>query len=75
MTTLISTDGALGTGGELPVAACNNAVQSTRRGGKTLYQVDQQVKFLHLEAEVESLWQQLQVLKQQRQASQEAKVL
>ncbi|MBC6474172.1 MAG: hypothetical protein GDA48_16310 [Hormoscilla sp. GM102CHS1] len=43
--------------------------------GKSLYQVDQQVKFLHLQAEVESLWQQLQVLKQQRQASQEAKVL
>ena len=30
------------------------------------YQVDQQVKFLHLEAEVESLWQQMQSLKQQR---------
>jgi hypothetical protein len=35
---------------------------------KSLYQVDQQVKFLHLEAEVESLLQQLQSIKQQRLA-------
>lgn len=33
---------------------------------KSLYQVAQQVKFLHLQAEVESLLQQLQFLKQQR---------
>lgn len=36
---------------------------------KSLYQADQQVKYLHLQAEVESLLQQLQVLKQQRLAS------
>jgi hypothetical protein len=36
---------------------------------KSPYQVDQQVKFLHLEAEVEYLLQQLQNLKQQRQAT------
>ncbi len=75
MRTLISTDRSLVTGAERPVAACKNAVRLTGRGRKSLYQVDQQVKFLHLQAEVESLWQQLQVLKQQRQASQEAKVL
>jgi hypothetical protein len=34
------------------------------------YQAAQQVKFLHLEAEVESLLQQLQTLKQERIASQ-----
>lgn len=34
------------------------------------YQAAQQVKFLHLEAEVESLLQQLQTLKQQRIAAQ-----
>lgn len=33
---------------------------------KSPYQIDQQVKFLHLEAEVESLLQQLQTMKQQR---------
>lgn len=37
---------------------------------KVPYQVAQQVKFLHLEAEVESLLQQLQTLKQQRIAAQ-----
>jgi hypothetical protein len=36
---------------------------------KTLYQVDQQVKFLHLQAEVESLLQQLEIMKQQKQVS------
>lgn len=35
------------------------------------YQAAQQVKFLHLEAEVESLLQQLRTLKQQRIASEE----
>lgn len=33
---------------------------------KSLYQTDQQVKYLHLQAEVESLLQQLQTLKRQR---------
>ena len=32
------------------------------------YQLDQQVKFMHLQAETDSLLQQLQILKQQRQA-------
>ena len=36
---------------------------------KSLYQADQQVKYLHLQAEVESLLQQLQILKQQKLAS------
>ncbi len=36
---------------------------------KSLYQADQQVKYLHLQAEVESLLQHLQILKQQRQSS------
>lgn len=36
---------------------------------KPPYQVDQQVKFLHLEAEVEYLLQQLQNLNQQRLAT------
>lgn len=33
---------------------------------KKLYQADQQVKFLHLQAEVESLLIELQTIKQQR---------
>ncbi|NEO13047.1 MAG: hypothetical protein F6J98_09950 [Moorea sp. SIO4G2] len=32
----------------------------------SVYGVDQQVKYLHLQAEVESLWQHQQLLKQQR---------
>ncbi|HEY9725356.1 MAG TPA: aspartate kinase [Chroococcales cyanobacterium] len=36
---------------------------------KSLYQADQQVKYLHLQAEVEFLLQQLQILKQQKQSS------
>ena len=35
---------------------------------KVPYQAAQKVKFLHLEAEIESLLQQLQTLKQQRTA-------
>jgi hypothetical protein len=35
---------------------------------KTQYRLDQQVKFLSLQAETESLLQQLQALKQQREA-------
>lgn len=37
---------------------------------KSPYQVAQQVKFLHLEAEIESLFMQLKTLKQQRTDSQ-----
>jgi hypothetical protein len=42
---------------------------------KSLYQADQQVKYLHLQAEVESLLQQLQILKQQRLTSVQADTL
>ncbi|HBE19784.1 MAG TPA: hypothetical protein DEG17_02320 [Cyanobacteria bacterium UBA11149] len=33
---------------------------------KSIYQADQQVKYLHLQAEVDSLLQQLKIIKQQR---------
>lgn len=36
---------------------------------KSLYQADQQAKFLNLQAEVDSLLEQLQILKQQREGS------
>lgn len=36
---------------------------------KSLYQVDQQTKFLHLQAETNSLLEQLQALKGQRNSS------
>lgn len=36
---------------------------------KSQYPLDQQVKFLHLQADAESLLQQLQAIKQQRQAT------
>jgi|GEM_PF-615049 len=36
---------------------------------KSLYQVDQQAKFLHLQAETNSLLEQLQALKGQRDSS------
>jgi len=45
---------------------CNSRLTDLMR---SLYQADQQVKYLHLQAEVESLLQQLQILKQQRLAS------
>lgn len=41
---------------------------SVNESQKPPYQVDQQVKFLHLEAEIDSLLLQLQRLKQQRLA-------
>jgi hypothetical protein len=34
---------------------------------RSQYQADQQIKFLHLQAEAESLLQQLRVMKQQKQ--------
>ena len=71
----MSTDLSLVTGAKNPVAEAKNVVKLTGGGRKSVYKVDQQVKLLHLQAEVESLWQQLQVIKKQRQASQEAKVL
>lgn len=36
---------------------------------KSLYQIEQQVKFMNLQAEIESLLTQLESLKVQRQAS------
>ncbi len=39
---------------------------------KAQYRLDQQVKFLHLQAETESLLQQLKAIKQQRQAAEMA---
>lgn len=41
---------------------------SSLHESKVPYQAAQKVKFLHLEAEIESLLQQLQTLKQQREA-------
>jgi shikimate kinase len=70
MTTLISID-PLVTGAEKPVVGGKNAVGGTGRVSKSLYQVAQQVKLLHLQVEVECLWQQLQAIEQQRQTSQE----
>lgn len=52
----------------------NDSLTSTRsqtmlQPTKTLYQAAQQVKFLHLQAEVESLLQELKFMKQQRLAA------
>lgn len=46
-----------------------SSIHSTRaiKSLKSLYQVAQQVKFLHLQAEVDLLLQHLQMLKKQRQ--------
>lgn len=49
-------------------AASNNSTRAIK-STKSLYQVAQQVKFLHLQAEVESLLQQLQMLNKQRLAT------
>ena len=75
MKTLISTDRYLVTGAERPVAGGKNAVGVTGSVEKSLYQIPQQVKLLHLQAEVECLWQQLQGIEHQRQTSQEAQGL
>lgn len=52
----------------------NNSGTSTQRphwneSQKPLYEANVQVKFLHLEAEVESLLQQLQAIQKQRTAA------
>ncbi|HEY9617373.1 MAG TPA: hypothetical protein V6C64_11060 [Microcoleaceae cyanobacterium] len=57
-----------------PVATTSKAAQADRQSRvleamKAQYRIDQQVKFLHLQAEADTLFQQLQVMKQQRQAS------
>ena len=49
-------------------AAASTGNPSTMRLMKSVYQADQQVKLLHLQAEVESLLLELQNLKQQRLA-------
>jgi hypothetical protein len=41
---------------------------------KSLYQTDQQVKYLHLQAEVDSLLQYQQIIKQQRLKSERTDV-
>jgi hypothetical protein len=48
-------------------AATSTLQPRTLEAMKTQYQLDQQVKFLSLQAEAELLIQQLQTLKQQRQ--------
>ena len=57
-----------------PQPVSNVSATSTERprlneSKRSPYEIAQQVKFLHLEAEVESLLQQLQYLKQQRIAA------
>ena len=44
-----------------------NIYQSSLKQMAKCYQADQQVKYLHLQAEVDVLLQQLQTLKQQKQ--------
>lgn len=51
-----------------------NATQTDRQSRlleamKAQYRIDQQVKFLHLQAEADTLFQQLQLMKQQRQVA------
>jgi hypothetical protein len=55
MTTCIST-----------IAERNSQAVGVRELTKTCYQDDQQVKFMSLQAEVDSLWQELQNLKEKR---------
>lgn len=53
-----------------PAASSTSGFTSrTLNAMKSTYQLDQQVKLLHLHAETESLLQQLKAIKQQRQAS------
>ncbi|AFY32007.1 hypothetical protein [Calothrix sp. PCC 7507] len=48
------------------VSSRNSQAVLNREPAKSYYQDDQQVKFMHLQAEVDSLLQQLQSLKQQK---------
>ncbi|WP_224413200.1 hypothetical protein [Oscillatoria salina] len=41
--------------------------QAMEKMMKSIYQTDQQIKYLHLQAEVEFLWQQLQTMKKNQQ--------
>jgi hypothetical protein len=45
-----------------------SAVASPSISTPQCYQADQQVKYLHLQAEIDVLFQQLQALKQQKQS-------
>lgn len=45
----------------------NHTSQSSSKKMAKCYQADQQVKYLHLQAEVDVLWQELQALKQQKE--------
>lgn len=49
--------------------ATNGSDQRLIKLMKSIYQADQQVKYLHLQAEVDSLLQQLQILQKQRLAA------
>ncbi|MGV2831366.1 hypothetical protein [Myxosarcina sp. GI1(2024)] len=60
MTTLLPSE-------DRPVAvACTKHYQSSSKVGKC-YRADRQIKYLHLKAEIDLLWQKLQTLKQQKQ--------
>lgn len=50
-----------------PSVASTPHNQSSSKQMAKCYQADQQVKYLHLQAEIDLLWQQLQTLKQQKQ--------
>ncbi|MBW4472201.1 MAG: hypothetical protein KME45_17615 [Stenomitos rutilans HA7619-LM2] len=52
---------------QTPEAAVDQQRSRLIEAMKAQYRLDQQVKFLHLQAEADSLLQQLQTLKQQRQ--------
>lgn len=68
MATLLSTKTQ--TTDNLPVSQ-SNTYQSSSKQMTKCYQADQQVKYLHLQAEVDVLLQQLQTLKQQKQILEE----
>lgn len=66
----------LSLGSRLTMTTCSSSVDDrmsqsawATRLTKAFYQDDQQAKFMHLQAEVDSLLQQLQSLKQQRIAT------
>jgi len=61
----------LTTASSLKNATLETSVRRTSRQTKIMqsYQTDQQLKYLHLEAEVEVLLQHLQTLKQRQQIS------
>ncbi len=54
---------------KLEETSMDNSLSHERDLSKSFEQVAHQVKFLHLQAEIESLLQQLQIQKQQRLAT------